>query len=278
MKAVCTAEGYNLHGLRTLLRKNFSISELSYASFIHARSSNGQDVYFFKNGSFVVWGSDRPPSHDTSIMAFVDELRKLVKPFEIGSLDQSLIELEDMDWKEVDNGKTRVVDDAVIEINNSQHVHPTENVWIKLAISNGLSDSVKLAVLEGLLDKHIEKIKSLPIALEEGRRIPIGRAATLRLIGELLHFRATLNLDSEFLDTPEIYWSHPQMEELYKSVSRSFDTKQRISTLNKKMDYAEQISELLRTHLNDSHMFRLEWAIILLVGFEVVNSVLWWMV
>lgn len=277
VKAFCTAESYDLDGLKSSLRKWFSISDLSYASFIHAKSHDGHDVFIFKNGSFVVWGTQNDISEQKTIDSLIEELSELVKPHQYGGLTADRVEMEEMEWTESVSGKSRLVSDNLMEVHQDQK-HQLSSMWSKLALSNGLSDSVKLAVLEGLLDKHVEKVKKIPVVLESGRRIPVGRAATLRLIGELLHFRATLNLDSELLDTPDVYWSQPELEELYKHMARALDTKQRIAVLNKKLDYAEQIAEILQSHLNESHMLRLEWAIVILVGFEVINSIFWWLV
>ena len=44
-----------------------------------------------------------------------------------------------------------------------------------------------------------------------------------RLIGELLKFRADLNLHSELIDTPEIYWSQPELEDLYVRMCKVLD-------------------------------------------------------
>lgn len=274
--AACTAEAYDLDGVVGDLRKAFAISPLNLSDIIHARPATGHDVFVFRNGSFVIWGTEQDlPEASGSMSDLSLQLRSLLKPHESGPVPEDRIEKEDMVWREAQsNGHSGIVSDSILEIFGAS----THGVFAKLALSNGLADSVKLAVLEGLMERHIDKVKGIPLALELGKRVPIGRAGTLCLIGELLHFRAALNLDSELLDTPDIYWSQPQLEDLYRTISRSLDTRQRISTLNKKMDYAEKMAELLRSHLNESHMFRLEWAIIVLVGFEVINSVLWWMV
>lgn len=280
VRALCTAESYDLVGLVSVLRKWYAISNLNYENFVHVQSGSGNDAFIFRNGSFVVWGSqDDCASPENHLDNTINELKGAIRPFELSSLPIDRIEEEDMLWREGEPGsKTKIVSDNIFQIPMQNQSNTIDCIWSKLALSNGLSDSVKLAVLEGLLDNHVEKIKGIPIVLEKGRRIPIGRAATLRLIGELLHFRAALNLDSEFLNTPEIYWSQPELEELYKNMIRSLDKNLRIAVLNKKIDYAENIAELLRSHLNESHMFRLEWAIVILVGFEVVNSILWWFV
>ena len=63
-------------------------------------------------------------------------------------------------------------------------------------------------------------------------------------------------------------------------VGRALDTKQRIETLNSKMDYAQEIAEVLRVQLSEKHSGRLEWIIIALialeVGFEVRQEVKEW--
>lgn len=48
-----------------------------------------------------------------------------------------------------------------------------DDILSKLALSNGLADSVKIASLENFIDGHIEKVKDIPPILESGRRLPI---------------------------------------------------------------------------------------------------------
>lgn len=143
------------------------------------------------------------------------------------------------------------------------------DVMTKLAFSNGLSDSVKLAMLERLLQKHIAKVKHIPGMLQKDGRIDLSRRQVLSLIGELLQFRAVLNLHSELIDTPELYWSEPSLEHLYLRTSRILETRTRISVLNKKLDYANEMAQLLRSHLNEQHGLKLEWGIIALIAVEV---------
>lgn len=48
-----------------------------------------------------------------------------------------------------------------------------DDVLSKLALSNGLADSVKIATLENFIDDYIERVKDIPPILESGRRLPI---------------------------------------------------------------------------------------------------------
>ena len=145
----------------------------------------------------------------------------------------------------------------------------TVSVKEKLAFSNGLADSVKLGVLERMMDDHIKKLKNIPASLISGNKISLGRRETLSLTGELLHFRAQLNLNSDLLDTPEIYWSEPKLEDLYLRLSRVLETRRRTAILNKKLDYAKEMAQVLGDHLAEKHGLKLEWGIIALIAVEV---------
>jgi len=52
-------------------------------------------------------------------------------------------------------------------------------------------------------------------------------------------------------------------------MSRTLDVPHRISILNKKLDYANELIEVLRTHLSEVHSLKLEWMIIALIAVEV---------
>jgi uncharacterized Rmd1/YagE family protein len=111
----------------------------------------------------------------------------------------------------------------------------------------------------------------------------MSRREILQKIGELLSVRALLNLSGagsasaeSLLDTPEYYWSKPQLEEYYNRVSRWLDIKPRIAVLNQKLDYAAEFAQMLRGHLSEKHSVRLEVIIILLISVEVVFQLLHW--
>lgn len=159
--------------------------------------------------------------------------------------------------------RTGIVDETVV-LNEE-----TVSIKDKLAFSNGLSDSVKLGILERMMDEHIEKVKNIPSALVKKGKIALGRREMLSLTGELLHFRAQLNLNSDLIDTPDIYWSEPKLEELYTRISRVLETRRRSAVLNKKLDYAKEMAQVLSEHLAEQHGLKLEWGIIALIAVEV---------
>jgi uncharacterized Rmd1/YagE family protein len=147
---------------------------------------------------------------------------------------------------------------------------PYEIFRDKLAFSHGIANSVKLGALEKLLDNHIDSVRHIPEIMRLGQSLPIKRAEVMSKIGELLSFRAQLNLHSELLETPDIYWSEPHLEDLYNKIVRILDVRPRVSTLNRKLDYANELTQILRNHLSEKHGLTLEWTIIILIFVEVI--------
>lgn len=68
----------------------------------------------------------------------------------------------------------------------------------------------------------------------------------------------------------QAYWEEPWLEELYHKMSRELDLSSRIRTLNRKLDYAHQVVEVLRDDISEKHHTRLEVIIIGLIAIEVL--------
>jgi uncharacterized Rmd1/YagE family protein len=64
------------------------------------------------------------------------------------------------------------------------------------------------------------------------------------------------------------------MEDYFDKISKNLDVKPRIAIFNKKLDYANQVAEALRSHLHEEHSLKLEWFIIILIGVEIAFEVL----
>jgi uncharacterized Rmd1/YagE family protein len=218
------------------------------------KMNSESDVFIFQNGSFVVWPASNVDPTET--------ISRLLSQFEIGPTDER--EFEELQVIVEPCKEPHFERETIVLPQRSSKMLMT-----KLAFSNGLADSVKLATLESYLQAYIAKVKHIPSALQRDGRIDLTRGKVLRLIGELLHFRALLNLQSELIDTPELYWSEPALEHLYLRTSKILETRTRISVLNKRLDYANDMAQFLRSHLSEQHGLKLEWGIIVLIAVEV---------
>jgi len=96
------------------------------------------------------------------------------------------------------------------------------------------------------------------------------RAEVLRDTGELFSLLNELNLNSDLLDTPDFYWEHKELENLYRKMYNYLSIRRRPGAEDEKLAQCCELLELITGYLNDSHHVRLEWMIIALITVEVV--------
>lgn len=159
---------------------------------------------------------------------------------------------------------------------SSEQPSRRETVLAKIAFSSGLAKSTKLAVLESQLNKYIQTNKSMVDILSRGQLLP--RMAVLQKTGELLGIRGQLNLYSELTDSlPDLFWdSHSELglEGYYDQVGRTLDTNIRVKQLNEKINYAQDIVNVLREATGEQKSLRSEWIIIYLITVELMFNML----
>ncbi|KAJ3045065.1 hypothetical protein HDV00_011790 [Rhizophlyctis rosea] len=274
--AYCTAEKYDFNALLPILRKHYVLlpfiaddvyqvhltdpATLKSPSWeINADSQERQpEAYIFPTGSFVTWGATISQS---------ERLLRLLKKVEV---NPSQITTEEFLYCEDPEHAGGLVGDTIIV------GHGLSSNQAKLAYSAGLARSAKLESLEEHLDAHLEKHRHIPQILLQGKKPPLG-PAVLRQLGELFVLRGNLNLHSEMLDLPEFCWSSSRMEEAFERISRNLDVRARIGIFNKKLDYANELAEVLRNNAHEEHSIRLEWIIIILITVEVAFEIAHWM-
>ncbi|KAF8244756.1 DUF155-domain-containing protein, partial [Wilcoxina mikolae CBS 423.85] len=272
--AYCTAEKYNVQHAATLLRNagytldptNTGLTDQVIHLQLPLSPDASGDIFIFPSGNIVSWSL---PSSTISSLA------KLITPAAETAFTQD-VETEDLEYTEDARvRKSRVGGDIIIlGTAPSENYDTSLNITLaKIAFSSGLARSTKLAVLESLLDKYLATTSDIPTLLSRGSRLPFTRSFILCKTGELLQFRAQLNLYSELTDSlPDLFWDSRHelgLEGYYDAVGRALDVHVRIRQLNEKLDYASGIVEVLRERLSERHSLGLEWMIIVLIAVEV---------
>ncbi|KAI8898617.1 hypothetical protein BC833DRAFT_589253 [Globomyces pollinis-pini] len=214
------------------------------------------DCFIFSNGTFVSWGASESQ---------IAHLLALVKNVEMNSY---AIETEWFDFY-VDQNQPGGMSTDTIVLGSDLSIEQAKFVY-----SAGITRSVKLGSLENLLEVHLTKNKHIPKTLLLGKHLGISRDQMLRNLGELFQLRAMVNLNSDLLDLPDFCWSSSQMELYFEMISKNLDVRPRIAVFNKKLDYANEIADMIRNHLHEQHSLKLEWAIIILISVEILFSVL----
>lgn len=238
---------------------------ISYRS--NKTSSNGatNQVMVLANGTIVGWGLTEEYM-----------VRELIPPLLPATIEKCDIESEEMDYVEVEHDDSNDLnpssfmqgDVLVIPLKSFK-----EGQLDMAAFAIGFSRSTRLSILEENLEKIIQHTREYSDVLTEGFRMTLSETDILKVTGRLFKLRAKLNLYSELIETPDMYWSEPNLEAIYEAVSRRLDISLRISIMNRKLDYVTEEQRALLGFLSEKKSTRLEWIIILLIMVEVLFEI-----
>jgi uncharacterized Rmd1/YagE family protein len=253
----CTASHYDIARLSQSAPKEEGVTAQLYRDLLHLQMRSERlikgDVFYFTFGAVVFWGFEEGEER-----AMLEQL----KEYEKGSLAK--VELDEFTFA---YGEAMKIEEDEILLQNKSPL-------VKLSVSYGLAQSVKLAVFEELIQKIIEDTRSLPRDLASKGKISLSRKEISRKIGELFIERNFINLNREFLDTPDFFWEHPELESFYRKTAHYLDISKRLDVLNKQLTVIHELFEILSNELNHQHSTRLEMTIIFLIVIEVVLAVL----
>ncbi|XP_037791647.1 required for meiotic nuclear division protein 1 homolog isoform X5 [Penaeus monodon] len=227
--------------------------------------TENREIYFFREGSVVFWNV--PEIERDNVLRFL-------KKYETGRYDEEAVEeeCESLTYAYSDlPTKTRLVKDKIML--NTEGQTDLE----KYTFSNAMAMSVKLGIWESSLDKYIEKIEYVSEELSKTGCVVLTQDQVLQKMGQLFALRHLINLSSDLLDTPDFYWDHAELEQLYQKMANHLNISKRTSVMNVKLGHCVELMELLKSHLNEKHSARLEWIIIILimveVGFELLHYI-----
>lgn len=172
------------------------------------------EIWVFNSGSFVTWGLTEEEGR-----AFLREvIRRKHARIEYESFGVAEHEVEEMDFVVDPDAQTAILGNLIQlgsppELNSFPHSPSLASVLARYTLSLALTRSSSLSVLEDRLDQHIASVSTLPRALEKTGAQPMGRREVIRKLGELMTLRMAVNTKGGGLeDTPEIYWSEPELE------------------------------------------------------------------
>ena len=272
--AFCTGEAYDV----TSIKSNLAESSLPYEFGILPRDA--ADIIYLKSKS-------RAPDEEGTVFLFtrlgasvtwnltdieVKTLRDFLKQCQIDSYPEELVNVENEQMNYcLTNIKSNLIDgDIYLNSESTYNVLELE----KFAFSNAMALSVRSALWEQSLDRFVNSLKHLPIALKRGESIKMSRQEVMEKMGELLTLRHQINLYSDLLITPDFYWDREQLEDLFNKTCNYLEVGRRTRVMNEKLNLCSEMMEMLRSHLEERHTHRLEWMIIALITLEVIFEVI----
>ena len=82
---------------------------------------------------------------------------------------------------------------------------------------------------------------NIPRQLALTGELRLRRRDALRLTGRLFKLRRDVNLVSNVLDVPELFWSEASLKDLYDAVREYMEIGPRVQVLNEKIAVAEDL-------------------------------------
>lgn len=255
----CTAGSYDLTALAHVFKRKGYGTRVS-RDVLHVMSNKKPaDIFFFNHGCFVSWGFNK--RQEQKWVQIVEEYAR--EPLAILEVDKFGFCLgEDIS---IDAHSRFKLDMITLDAHDAQ---------IKLAISYGLAQSIKLEAFEDAIQDAVKKNSYLPEEIARRGAISLTRRSIFKRMGEIFLARSSINLNSEFLDAPEFFWRNPNLEPFFIMTKKFLDIPSRVMALNQKLDVLQELLHILNSQVQHRHSSLLETIIIVLILVEIFISVL----
>ncbi|WP_419419880.1 RMD1 family protein [Legionella sp. D16C41] len=218
-------------------------------------------IFAFKNGTVVTWGVKR-----YQVDHYLDKIRQFtIKPISVLVRDEFTYQIGD---------KTSIEPHDFFDVDCISLDADMDSDDLKLSLSYGFSQSVKLQYFETIIEALIEKYTPVIQALSTKGQMQLSRRQIRQIIGEILGAKSEMNLISNFLYHPKYFWQHPTLEEYYTMLERYLHIQRRVNTINHRLDTLNEIFEMFNSYLENRHSHHLEIIIIVLITIEIIFAVL----
>jgi len=85
-----------------------------------------------------------------------------------------------------------------------------------------------------------------------------------------------VNLNSDILDTPDIFWDQKsELEQYYSIVRKFFEIDKRLEIMDKRMKILKELYDVMNNEIKTQGKFRLEWIVVYLIVIEIFVSIFW---
>ncbi|KAF8955400.1 hypothetical protein BGZ46_002654 [Entomortierella lignicola] len=213
----------------------------------------GGEIFFFDYGVVVFW--NMTVEQENWILSDISQ-------FEIKRLMEEDVQAEEFHFEYAGYSTPRIYND-MITLRGGNHM-------IKLTISHAISQSVKLALYECQMDDTIDDTKIIPIQLAQTGKLMYSRPQITKISGHLFQLRMNVDLVSNVLDTPEIFWSEPELQPLYDAIRGYLEIGQRAKVLSDRCLVISDLLTMLRDDLASNNMNYITWIIIILIVIAVL--------
>eukprot|EP00928_Gymnodinium_smaydae_P031930 TRINITY_DN23270_c0_g2_i1.p1 TRINITY_DN23270_c0_g2~~TRINITY_DN23270_c0_g2_i1.p1 ORF type:complete len:561 (+),score=73.27 TRINITY_DN23270_c0_g2_i1:63-1685(+) len=209
-----------------------------------------RDCFVFDFGCLVCWGCN--PDEAAAARAALKPYLK--EPKESADIEEDGVDFEQRDLKS-------------FEVWLSCRAPPT---FERASLAYALAQSVRLGSLEMRVERWISRTRTFPEQLAKHGHTNIKGREVTRMMGELFALRHEVNLETDILDTPDLFWDYSDYVPLYRSARGHLDVDRRVEVLNKRFEVLQDLFDALEAELTERHATRLEWVVIVLCALEAL--------
>jgi uncharacterized Rmd1/YagE family protein len=143
-------------------------------------------------------------------------------------------------------------------------------------VADVMAKSVSLAHHERAIERQFERIE--PFATSVDHRGRGGRAARelLQHLGGAVMAEHRVVGGTRIDDSPDLLWDHPELERLWARVRDEFEIRERFAALHGKLGLISRTAATALELLQNRRALRVEWAIVGLIVFEIVLTLVQW--
>jgi uncharacterized Rmd1/YagE family protein len=237
---------------------------------------SGKDIFVFRFGCLVFWSVNK--QQEEASKGFLRQF--MHKELAVQDTEEEKMEFviePHLDEENVERRESQHETDepsGPSAIRHDQIVLMTASPLERLAHSYALAQSVRLGVFEIAVDRSIENTRSIPETMAESGEVHLEHKDLSKQMGGLLMLRCEVNLHTDILDTPEIFWDEERFEPHYITCRSYLDVDKRVDILNQRLGVLKDLYDLLQNGLNVKHGNKLEVIIIVLILVEVLLELL----
>ncbi|KAF8189847.1 hypothetical protein K438DRAFT_933374 [Mycena galopus ATCC 62051] len=213
------------------------------------------EIFLFEYGTVVLWGMTEPQER---------RFLSSIKRFEVEKLAPDEVEMEDLNFYYANY--SRIYNDVITLRKGSSYM-------TKLSLSHAISQSVKISLFEELISSTIEETKDIPEVIATTGKVGMPHKEIMQKIGQLFLLRTNINTVGSVLDSPEVFWSFPDLQPLYDAARSYLEIPQRINLLNTRVEVLQDLLQLLKESVSSKHAERLEQIVIALIAIEIVLGI-----
>lgn len=212
-------------------------------------------IYIFHFGSMVFLNFQH---HE--IMDVINYMKKI----EVGTIYSNL-------FKYVDEYKIEINPNELFAVNNESMVTTEQAEYQLDIVSTILAKSVALDKIEIDISLLLDEIEEVVNNLHQGK-LAVSDEKLAKMSASILEFKLSTISYIMLLDKPAITWNNENASELFNELATLFELSERYSTNRHKIDTLMDITEVFSGLAHAKRGTRLEWAVIILIGIEIILS------